>query len=191
MSEVIEHDGTALSSGPTDAQLRVIVGLARQQVALENEVAKLEKALSDKKKELSGIKERDLPEAMCEAQILNFELTAGWKIELNTTIVAQPTKEQKPAVRAWLDQEGHGDLIKHFVSVQFFKGEDTLADDFLKKLRETFPGRPIVDSVDVNYQTLNAFVREEVPKGTFFPDEFAIRALRYTSIVRPKKEDGL
>ena len=67
----------------------------------------------------------------------------------------------------WLRDNGHEDLIKNTISVNFGRGEDESAS----KLREALnnEGSSYTDKTGVHSQTLKAFVREQVESGQNLP----------------------
>ena len=69
----------------------------------------------------------------------------------------------------WLKTNGHEDIIKNVVSVQFGRGEDGKADYLLGNLQSQ--GFSPATKRWVEPMTLKAFVREQVEKGTDLPFE--------------------
>jgi hypothetical protein len=70
---------------------------------------------------------------------------------------------------AWLKANGHEDIIKNVVSLQFGRGEDESAETMLQSL--TSQGYSPSNKRWVEPMTLKAFAREQVESGTDLPFE--------------------
>lgn len=178
-----EDAGTIKSS---DEDKATIAKLAERQLALANEVAELEEALKEKKKELQRVEEHDLPEAMDRVGMAEFKLTDGTKISVSTFYNASIPEDRKPEAFSWLDKHGHGALIKAEVKAKFSRGEIEVAREFLDYARR-FNG--LTDGValdqSVHWQTLRAFVKEQVEQGAGLPlDLFGVFIGRKAKVKR-------
>ncbi len=165
-----------------------VARLARLQVELENEVDKLEGQLKSKKIELQRVAEQDLPEAMDKIGMKKFELTDGTKIDISTFYNASIPAERKPEAFAWLDENGHGGLIKTEVEVKFERGELEIAKEFMTFIRgfNQLSNEPELLQ-NVHFQTLRGFVREQVESGATLPqDLFGVFIGRKAKIKTPK-----
>ena len=79
-------------------------------------------------------------------------------------------KEEKRAqAYEWLREKGFDDIIKNTVSVRFGRGEDQLCEALLNLLREQ--NYPVEQAQKIEPQTLKAWVREMVERGSEFPTE--------------------
>jgi hypothetical protein len=154
---------------------------------MEDHVATLQQELDAAIASLRAVQERDLPEAMSLAGLDSYTLKGGRKVAVKTTIIASPTKDQQPQMLAWLDENEHGDLIKHEVKVSFGKGEDTRAERFMDWVSEHLPKQKTDTKRFVHPQTLSAFVREQMAKHVDLPDEFGVLILKKSVVNRPKE----
>lgn len=147
--------------------LTTISSLAKRQLELEQELARLEEDLKTKKEELRQISQIDLPEAMAEIGMSAFTLDGGAKVTVKPFYNCSIPKERYDEAMSWLRDNGHADLIKNTISVDFGKGEDDRAASFKTNLREQ--GTSYTDKTGVHPQTLRAFVREQVETGQPLP----------------------
>jgi hypothetical protein len=78
-------------------------------------------------------------------------------------------EENRAEAYEWLRDNGYDDIIKNTVSVRFGRGEDQLCDTLLNLLREQ--NYPVEQAQKIEPQTLKAWVREQVERGSEFPTE--------------------
>jgi len=145
--------------------------LAVQQHEAEMAVAMAELALQEAKENLRVISEQKLPEMMEELGIPYFETKDGLKIEVRETVHVYMgrSSEEKSAALDWLEDNGHGHIIKRTVEVPFAKGQDEdarrLAEDLISE------GRRATFARKVEPMTLKAFVTERLESGEDIPLE--------------------
>lgn len=165
--DMASEDADAKSEvAPSDQGKASVARLAQRSADLENEVAVLEQALKDKKKDLQRVIEQDLPEAMDAIGMSEFTLTDGTKISVKTFYTANITAENKDEAFAWLDEHGHGGIIKTEVSTSFGRGDLEVARAFFKYC-EQFGEASVTPSLDqsVHWSTLRKFVEDEIVAG--------------------------
>ena len=151
----------------TDQEVNRIADLCKKQIELEKEVDRLNELLAETQKKLSSIREHDLPETMAEAGVSELKLKDGAKVTVQPFVGAHITEAKKRDAHQWLDENGHGGLIKRELTFKFNR-EDTAWEKMMEqysamgwtnyKLKEA-----------VHPQTLKAFVREQVEKGSDIP----------------------
>ena len=151
----------------TDQEVNRIADLCKKQIELEKEVDRLNELLAETQKKLSYIREHDLPDAMAEAGVSELKLKDGAKVTVQPFVGAHITEAKKRDAHQWLDENGHGGLIKRELTFKFNR-EDTAWEKMMEqysamgwtnyKLKEA-----------VHPQTLKAFVREQVEKGSDIP----------------------
>lgn len=157
---------------PSDQGKVSVAKLAAKQAALAEEIAILEQAAKDKKKELQRVSEQDLPEAMDAIGMAEFTLIDGTKISVKTFYSASITAERKDDAFAWLEANGHGGIIKTDVSVAFGRGDLEVAKSFLEYARG-FNEAAINPELEqgVHWSTLRSFVKEQIEGGHPLPQE--------------------
>lgn len=168
MSEVSLAELEAVSQQLPDNQaLDEVAVLAAKQEALEDQIVEAEAVLSKLKAELNTVAGRDLPDAMVRCGLSELKLKSGAKLTVKPYYSAKIPEDRVHTAHDWLEQHGHGGLIKHVISAELGKGEGELANKVVEALQEV--GVRYVDKESVNPMTLKAFVREQVESGTPIP----------------------
>lgn len=161
--DLLEDDGDVESAPPpADADLKTVAELAQRVLTLEDEIAVLEAEAQTKKNALKEITEHTLPLALTQLGMTKFELTGGGLVGIKEIIAASISEANKAAAHAWLEKNGHGSLIKRQITITFGKGEEKWAAKFMRDLAQR--KKPVRSQLKeaVNYQTLGAFVREQI-----------------------------
>ena len=167
----------------TNDNLKEVSYWAQEQLKLEEKVRDKEESLADSKKALKDIIEQKLPDAMRECNLSEIKLADGSKITVQQFYSARIGKEREAEAFAWLKQNGHEDIIKNVVSVQFGRGEDESAVGVLDTL--TAQGYTPSNKRWVEPMTLKAFAREQVENGTDLPfDTFNVYVGQKTKITK-------
>tara|TARA_R110002153_G_scaffold3204_4_gene15552 strand:- start:5204 stop:5770 length:567 start_codon:yes stop_codon:yes gene_type:complete len=151
----------------TNDNLKEVSYWAQEQLKLEEKVRDKEESLADSKKALKDIIEQKLPDAMRECNLSEIKLADGSKITVQQFYSARIGKEREAEAFAWLKQNGHEDIIKNVISVQFGRGEDESASDVSEKLISQ--GYSPTNKRWVEPMTLKAFAREQVENGKDLP----------------------
>jgi hypothetical protein len=161
----------------TDAQaitvennsLTAIADLAKQALLLEKDIEELETTLAEKKESLRNLTDERIPDALKEIGMSKFQMTDGSEIEVKPFYSASIPVDRRGEAYEWLRSHGFDDIIKNTVSVQFGRGEDDAAGDLINSIRNQ--GLLPEQAEKIESQTLKAWVREMVEKGTDFPTE--------------------
>lgn len=148
---------------PTEDKLNYISRLAEEQVKTQEEIANLENQIAAKQEKLKKISEYSLPEAMSEVGMKSFTLKDGTKLSIQQVYSASISEDRKPHAHNWLRNSGFADLIKNEVKVSFGKKEDDKARELMTQLRSM--GLMPKNTESVHYQTLKAFVKEQMEQG--------------------------
>jgi len=167
MSIDFEEDVQALKV--EDNSLSSIADLAKQAIALENEIEQLEKMLAEQKESLRNLTDERIPDALKEIGMAKFEMTDGSVIEVKPFYSASIPVDRRGEAYEWLRAHGFDDIIKNTVSVQFGRGEDDAAGELISSIRQK--GLLPEQAEKIESQTLKAWVREMVEQGTEFPTE--------------------
>lgn len=153
---------------PTDEALSGVGALAEKQLELEARIKKGEDFLKELKAEHRRISESELPTLMAEYSLTGLTLADGSKLAIQSYVSASIPKDRVHEAHQWLTEQGHGDLIKHTVSVSLGR-EPEEAERAVSALREQ--GFDPVDNEAVHHSTLKAFVKEQVEAGRPIPLE--------------------
>ena len=164
----MEADAVDASVIPKDTELSGVAAIAQKQLELEADVARTEDYLKQLKKDLEQVSTRDLPDALMELGLSGLPLADGTVITIKPFVSASISKNRQEEAHTWLNNNGHGDLIKNIISVN--TGKDAEAADLAYKALADVGFAPDTKE-SVHSQTLKAFVREQVEAGTALPLE--------------------
>ena len=83
------------------------------------------------------------------------------------------SEENKVEAHGWLRKNGFDDIIKNDIICSFGRGQEEVATNLLNKLTEA--GENPIQKSDIHWQTLRAFVKEQIQKGSDIPqDKFGV-----------------
>ena len=168
MSEInFEEDQQDLIE-KTDIQ--TLASFCRDLQSYENEIAKLEELVKDKKQKADKISSEIIPNLLAEQGLSSLKLADGSSVDVRKSYNCTIKKDQVESAFEWLRNNGLGDLIKNEVAVQFGKGEDNKAEQLLGlAVRE---GYEPSQKQKVEPMTLKALYRERIEAGLDMPSEF-------------------
>lgn len=121
-----------------------------------------------KKKELT-IREETIPGMMQELGFEKIKLESGEEVSCKQEVYCSIPKDCKYQAFEWLEENGHGGLIKTEIKVSYGKGELEEAIELESRLA-TEGLRPSL-AQNVHAQTLKAFVKEQLAAGNDLPLE--------------------
>lgn len=147
--------------------LNEMTELANALVQAESDVADLENQLKIAKERARVLREETVPGAMQELGLKDFTLASGQKLSVKQDVYASIPQETRAAAFAWLNQNGFSGLIKVGVQTDFGKGDADKAYVLFAELRDR--GLPVQYGESVHPQTLKAFLREQIAKGSDVP----------------------
>jgi hypothetical protein len=143
-----------------------ITNLAREAKNLEGEIQTLQDKIKDLARRKAEIETKKLPGLLQEAGVKTFTTLEGITIETKFVVGSIPA-ESKQAAFSWLDHNGHSDIIKRNLALQFNKGQTDEAEKAAQQLREL--GFDPTLKLDVHPQTFMAFAREQINNGKMLP----------------------
>lgn len=165
-----------------DNLMGALVGLADKQEAAEAEVERLEELLKEAKSNLQRITEHEIPKLM-DGLEGTINLPDGRKITIAEKIRASISGDKKPMAMRWLDDHGHGGIIKRRFIVEFGKGQEEWAKQFEEQLASSSTPLNVKKERNVHWQTLDAFVREQLENGEELPlDIFGVYRQRFAKV---------
>ena len=165
----IDFESDAQAITVQDNSLAAISELGRQAILIEKDIEDLEATLAEKKEALRNLTDERIPDALKEIGMKSFEMADGSEIEVKPFYSASIPADRRGEAYEWLRAHGFDDIIKNTVSVQFGRGEDDAAGDLINVIRKQ--GLLPEQAEKIESQTLKAWVREMVEKGTDFPTE--------------------
>lgn len=144
-------------------------GYAEAQVNLELLKANLERLTEEINNEYKHLTETVIPELMEELGIPSIALNDTTSVEVAKKITASMSKANAAAGCAWLEEHGHGSIVKHQVSLNFGVKERAAADKAVAVLKEIGLTPDVAKSV--HHSTLSAWAREQLENGEELPME--------------------
>ena len=165
----IDFEADAQAIAVEDNSLAAISALGRQAIMLEKDIEDLEAVIAEKKEALRNLTDERIPDALKEIGMVKFEMNDGSIVEVKPFYSASIPVDRRGEAYEWLRTHGYDDIIKNTVSVQFGRGEDDAAGELINSIRKQ--GLLPEQAEKIESQTLKAWVREMVEKGTEFPTE--------------------
>ena len=153
----------------SEISLKTLTDKANKMVELEQLVEEKQASLKSTQKELKTLSEEEIPALLSEVGLSEITLTNGKKISTSAYYYGSITEHNQQEAFEWLQDNGHGDIIKNVVSVSFGRDEDVNAEKLLSNLQDngyTTNGKKWVEPM-----TLKAFIREQVEGGNDLPLE--------------------
>ncbi|RPJ39964.1 MAG: hypothetical protein EHM35_00840 [Planctomycetaceae bacterium] len=161
----------------TDA-LGKISTLAEEMADLGQQIEAAEALVERLTKQRDEIAERRLPELFDQVGMKEFKTTQGVHLVKKDKVQHSVSKDRKAAAMKWLDEHGHGGMIKNTVVVAFNKGQEKEVADLRKTLEPKFEN--VRTDQEVASASLGALIRslieegKEVPHDVFGIHEFSI-----------------
>lgn len=173
----------------TDESLSRVANLASKQLKLEAKLKKLLSQVNEVTSELDFLKKVTLPELMRELGLKRFDLKTGEKVIIKDVIGASIKVENRQKAFAWLREHGFDSLIKHKVTINFNRGEETNVEKTVSFLKQQNLDPKIEESV--HPQTLSAFVREQMMIGNPLPtDILGVYSFSESKIIKKGEKNG-
>ena len=178
MSTMPDFIAQAAEAKPDEAPPADKLDAVRRKAAelrqLYTDHAALAESLANIDRQINLIESRDLLELMSEAKMPSFALDADGnlppaKFERTQITSAGLPKEREGEAFLWLDEAGHGDLIKNEFKVALGMGDGRQADKLaalLAKNRVEYSRR-----VSVHPSSLLAFVKKQIAAGEPIPND--------------------
>jgi hypothetical protein len=89
-----------------------------------------------------------------------LNLVTGHPLKLNLSIRLEIPESRSEEAFAWLRENGHGDLIKNQISMEFGMKQDNEAKSIVEELKNK--GLPVQQKQFVHPSSLRGFVREQI-----------------------------
>jgi hypothetical protein len=167
INDMFEQDAGALQVKNED--LSSVGALAKRAKELEKEIEEIETTLNERKSQYRKLLEETIPAMLQELGLSKFSMTDGSEVTVKPFYSASIPEGKRAQAYEWLREHGYDDIIKNTVSVRFGRNEDQLCDALLNQLRGQ--NYPVEQTQKIEPQTLKAWVREQVERGSEFPTE--------------------
>jgi hypothetical protein len=123
--------------------------------------------ITEEIRHLSGVV---IPGIFDELGVKKITLQNGKEVKIHSEWVGSISKDNSLAAYSWLEDNGHGSIIKKTIDIGLKKGESETA----KKIREWLIHEKIFsfkEGSSVHHSTLKSFINEQKEKGSDLPDE--------------------
>jgi len=106
------------------------------------------------------LSEQTIPNLMQQAGVELIKLEGGISVEVKPFYSARIPASKSEEAFQWLRDNGHGDLIKNQVSLEFGMKQDNEAKSIIEELKSK--GLPVKQKTTVHPSSLRGFVREQI-----------------------------
>lgn len=120
-----------------------------------------------KKADLKQIQEVELPNLLETAGLKSCETLDGKKVNVSEYIRANIPDDKELDAYLWLEDNGHGDIIKDQIVVSYGKGNDDLASELEEFLMKQ--GVDYTRKRAVHHSTLSSLIKELMEEGVPVP----------------------
>lgn len=182
-SDDVQRDEGALES---------VRSMARAMRDLSLEIKELEERIAFKQKHLTQLSMTDLPDLFAQHKIKSLGLDAEGNLPAYD-LVAQAyykavlPEENDPGLR-WLEENGHGDMIKRVYTVKLQRDTQEVAEELRTFLEER--DLAFEEKESVPWNTLTAFVKEQIEKRHNTPPLEILGAIVGRVVkMKPKKSE--
>ena len=151
-AESIVRIALAMSSNITDS-CKKLLETQKKIEATEEELKKL-------KEVETTLSEQTIPNLMQQAGVELIKLEGGISVEVKPFYSARIPASKSEEAFQWLRDNGHGDLIKNQVSLEFGMKQDNEAKSLVEELKAK--GLPVKQKTTVHPSSLRGFVREQI-----------------------------
>ena len=132
-----------------------------------NKLLETQKKIEATEEELKKLKdvettlsEQTIPNLMQKAGVELIKLEGGISVEVKPFYSARIPASKSEEAFQWLRDNGHGDLIKNQVSLEFGMKQDNEAKSIVEELKSK--GLPVKQKTTVHPSSLRGFVREQI-----------------------------
>lgn len=165
----MSHDYSEFTESPTVSGFDTLDNLIRDMLDTQSEVDELEADLKKAQARQRDLSERQIPEQMDEMGLREFTTQDGFEIKVTRKLRHSLTRERQAAAFRWLEENGHGDIIKRVVGVPFASNEGDEAAGLLQDLQDR--GLPVSLDRKVEASTLKALLSQLLTEGINVPLE--------------------
>ena len=151
-AESIVRIDLAMSMNITDS-CKKLLETQKKIEATEEELRKL-------KDVETTLSEQTIPNLMQQAGVELIKLEGGVSVEVKPFYSARIPASKSEEAFQWLRDNGHGDLIKNQVSLEFGMKQDNEAKSIVEELKSK--GLPVKQKTTVHPSSLRGFVREQI-----------------------------
>ena len=160
----VKADAEATAAIPTEEKLKNLSKLAEDLVLVEDAISEVEDRLADLKRQKRKLAEIEIPDVMNEVGLKEFKLTNGLKVNIKNVFTGKITQENADEAFKWLDEHGHGGIVKGQVVIPF---RLDAPKETIRKIEEFAEqmGYTAEEKLQVHHMTLSAFIKDRIMNG--------------------------
>ncbi len=170
---------------PSDANIAELSVLVKELVDLRSRIERGEALLAELRKQELRLSNEAVPSKMDQLGFTEVKLPSGQKVSYKPFYSGKIRPEREPEAFEWLEESGHGGVIKGEIVVPYRRPQRELVDKLIEFISKTYEGdfEPFV-KLGVHHSTLRALFREIVEDegGSIPPDLFDLFIGRKTTI---------
>tara|TARA_R110002020_G_scaffold6647_1_gene28173 strand:- start:860 stop:1405 length:546 start_codon:yes stop_codon:yes gene_type:complete len=151
-AESIVNIDMAMSSDITDS--------CKKLLETQKQILKTEEELKKLKEVEDTLSEQTIPNLMHQAGVELIKLEGGISVEVKPSYKARIPASRTEEAFNWLRENGHGDLIKNQVTMEFGMRQDNEAKSIVEELKNK--GLPVQQKTSVHPSSLKSFVTEQI-----------------------------
>ena len=137
-----------------------ITNSCKKLLETQKKIEATEEELKKLKDVETTLSEQTIPNLMQQAGVELIKLEGGVSVEVKPFYSARIPASKSEEAFQWLRDNGHGDLIKNQVSLEFGMKQDNEAKSIVEELKSK--GLPVKQKTTVHPSSLRGFVREQI-----------------------------
>lgn len=152
---------------PPIERVKQLSSLAQQQLKLEQEMSALEEQMEQLKEKHKKVSESDIPDCMASLGIKEIRLENGFILSVKPYYSG---KVDSIEGYRWLEENGHGDLIRGEVKMTYPKETD---QKLIQAIRDFIKEQGFVsdNKISVHHATLSSWLRDMIEGGKYVDRE--------------------
>jgi hypothetical protein len=171
------------SRTPTNEETGNLFALVKELVTMDVEIADLEEQLKEAKRVRKELAEERIPAVMEDVGMEvgeGISLKDGRWLLLEEAVHTSITKANQAAAFKWLDENGHGGMIKRAVVVSFNRDQEEEARELQNSIRNSYPG--VKEEGRIESSTLKAWGRQMHDEEVELPPSISVHAQKVAKI---------
>lgn len=151
-------------------QLKYLTSLIEKLESKQQELDDAQKEVDRINDEVSNLSRNVIPSLFDELGVKNLTLQNGRSVSIKSEWVGSISEGNKAAAMSWLEENGHGSIVKKSMAIELKKGESETAT----KIREWLVANKIFsfkEGASVHHSTLKSWINEQKAKGADLPEE--------------------
>ena len=164
----VKLDAEATKAVPAADKLKSLAKLAENLVVVEDAISQVEDQLAELKRQKRSLAEIEIPDIMNEVGLKEFKLTNGLKINVKSVFRGKITEENAEEAFKWLDEHGHGGIVKGEIRIPFRLDDNKLNISKIEEFARSL-GYDADEKLNVHHMTLSAFIKDQLTSGHEVP----------------------